>query len=654
MDTPAAAATGGLPSPAKAKPPSKAIPPGGKRPTAPPSNGPKVLSAGGGRRAEVPPRKPPAPLGAKAVVRKLPAERPEGGRKAPGPPTANAKSAPAKPERPEPAKSSRSTAPSTQSAIPGSSRPLAKTKPAALPGSQSGATPSPKIPIAIATKRDTKVRLVAPTPSKLAASPAKTPRPRPPPAPRPPPTPTSPKEKLKAKSPSRPGGNILAASAPKKPPGAKTPRKETGKKPAPGEAGTRGAKTETPGGIGETGNTGLEQDMPGTQGRGRDSSVPLGPEPPADTQTQPSPAPTQTLPPVREDGVEEDKTPRAPAPADQEPDGPTEPLLASLGSQTGAGSSGETGSTCLEQAISPTLLGDLQHDARMDGLQETLSPSEHPTTAPQIPVAAPLQPGAPAGGTAGPVAASPKPQILPLGLPRSPGKGSSSSPSSTLSGPELAGQSSSETSTPEELRAYDSSSGVESKSDERPPAPSPGPGEPDLSIRRLPGSRGDLLKMSPEDSEGLGSGEAGTETPSSTPSPPLAPPAGAPIHWCCPHKIEEEETEVPGFGTGPRSLPTGFYSFTQQKQHRLQLLPPAFPAEPKAEPLDTADLCGQIYSCKKCVVDCEPEQEGQGGAVSIRPKRKVGLGRTGSPAPLTSSPPSTKQRGVLRPQGWKT
>lgn len=67
----------------------------------------------------------------------------------------------------------------------------------------------------------------------------------------------------------------------------------------------------------------------------------------------------------------------------------------------------------------------------------------------------------------------------------------------------------------------------------------------------------------------------------------------------------------------------GFYSFTQQKQHRLQLLPPAFPAEPKAEPLDTADLCGQIYSCKKCVVDCEPEQEGQGGAVSIRPKRKV-------------------------------
>ncbi|XP_077183456.1 proline-rich protein 36 isoform X2 [Paroedura picta] len=49
----------------------------------------------------------------------------------------------------------------------------------------------------------------------------------------------------------------------------------------------------------------------------------------------------------------------------------------------------------------------------------------------------------------------------------SPERGGSSSKSSTLSGPDLAGKSSSETSTPEELRDYDSSSGVESKSDER-------------------------------------------------------------------------------------------------------------------------------------------------------------------------------------------
>lgn len=48
----------------------------------------------------------------------------------------------------------------------------------------------------------------------------------------------------------------------------------------------------------------------------------------------------------------------------------------------------------------------------------------------------------------------------------SPERGGSSK-SSTLSGPDLAGKSSSETSTPEELRDYDSSSGVESKSDEK-------------------------------------------------------------------------------------------------------------------------------------------------------------------------------------------
>ncbi|XP_053232323.1 proline-rich protein 36 isoform X3 [Podarcis raffonei] len=50
---------------------------------------------------------------------------------------------------------------------------------------------------------------------------------------------------------------------------------------------------------------------------------------------------------------------------------------------------------------------------------------------------------------------------------QSPERGGSSSKSSTLSGPDLAGKSSSETSTPEELLDYDSSSGVESKSEEK-------------------------------------------------------------------------------------------------------------------------------------------------------------------------------------------
>ncbi|KAG6922588.1 proline rich 36 [Chelydra serpentina] len=149
---------------------------------------------------------------------------------------------------------------------------------------------------------------------------------------------------------------------------------------------------------------------------------------------------------------------------------------------------------------------------------------------------------------------------------------SRSSKSSTLSGPDLAGKSSSETSTPEELRDYDSSSGVESKSDEKleqtfPRSPLEDlPGEQDLGIHMdkgddeaetLPADEllgdppteptvsseeegeldGDLLKepsfpatgkplvcrvASPprkpslEESEELGSGDAGTGTPAST------------------------------------------------------------------------------------------------------------------------------------------
>ncbi|KAJ8346219.1 hypothetical protein SKAU_G00304120 [Synaphobranchus kaupii] len=59
------------------------------------------------------------------------------------------------------------------------------------------------------------------------------------------------------------------------------------------------------------------------------------------------------------------------------------------------------------------------------------------------------------------------------------------SQSSTLSGPELAPRSSSETSTPEELRDYDSSSGVESRSEDKQDTPAPRPppdAEQDLGI----------------------------------------------------------------------------------------------------------------------------------------------------------------------------
>ncbi|KAJ8251669.1 hypothetical protein GJAV_G00223840 [Gymnothorax javanicus] len=53
------------------------------------------------------------------------------------------------------------------------------------------------------------------------------------------------------------------------------------------------------------------------------------------------------------------------------------------------------------------------------------------------------------------------------------------SQSSTLSGRELAARSSSETSTPEELRDYDSSSGVESRSEDKQETPVPQPAQPD-------------------------------------------------------------------------------------------------------------------------------------------------------------------------------
>ncbi|XP_067419907.1 LOW QUALITY PROTEIN: proline-rich protein 36 [Emydura macquarii macquarii] len=200
-----------------------------------------------------------------------------------------------------------------------------------------------------------------------------------------------------------------------------------------------------------------------------------------------------------------------------------------------------------------------------------------------------LEPPASRGSPMGPEVTMHKPQTLPLKsleLPQEPapplpppGQLSSSSAesegpaksrsskSSTLSGPDLAGKSSSETSTPEELRDYDSSSGVESKSDERleqtfPRSPLEDlPGEQDLGIHMdkgedeaetLPADEllgdlpteptvsseeegeldGDLLKAtakplvclaaspprkpSLEESEELGSGDAGSGTPAST------------------------------------------------------------------------------------------------------------------------------------------
>ncbi|XP_032995594.1 proline-rich protein 36 [Lacerta agilis] len=158
---------------------------------------------------------------------------------------------------------------------------------------------------------------------------------------------------------------------------------------------------------------------------------------------------------------------------------------------------------------------------------------------------------------------------------QSPERGGSSSKSSTLSGPDLAGKSSSETSTPEELLDYDSSSGVESKSEEKleqtchqllsPLEDLPGeldlgihmekgddeaetlpadevlgdpPTEPTVSSEEEAELDTDLLKdpgfaktavclstsfpgkpslpHSVEESDELGSGDAGTETPAST------------------------------------------------------------------------------------------------------------------------------------------
>nr|XP_008171657.2 proline-rich protein 36 [Chrysemys picta bellii] len=166
----------------------------------------------------------------------------------------------------------------------------------------------------------------------------------------------------------------------------------------------------------------------------------------------------------------------------------------------------------------------------------------------------------------------PPPGQLSSSSAESEGPSKSRSKSSTLSGPDLAGKSSSETSTPEELRDYDSSSGVESKSDEKleqsfPRSPLEDlPGEQDLGIHMdkgddeaetLPADEllgdppteptvsseeegeldGDLLKEpgfpamgkplvfrapspphkpSLEELEELGSGDAGTGTPAST------------------------------------------------------------------------------------------------------------------------------------------
>uniref|UniRef100_A0A452INH4 BTB/POZ domain-containing protein n=1 Tax=Gopherus agassizii TaxID=38772 RepID=A0A452INH4_9SAUR len=240
---------------------------------------------------------------------------------------------------------------------------------------------------------------------------------------------------------------------------------------------------------------------------------------------------------------------------------------------------------------------------------------------------------------------------------------SRSSKSSTLSGPDLAGKSSSETSTPEELRDYDSSSGVESKSDEKleqsfPRSPLEDlPGEQDLGIHMdkgddeaetLPADEllgdppteptvsseeegdldGDLLKEpgfpamgkplvcqvpspphkpSLEESEELGSGDAGTGTPASTNS---ATSFDAAFHLhstdSCgkspglssleseEHSAESTRDQIPK-GLEPASLPEveehGKISLPRdwgcQLEHPLQM-GPADEEEPASQPYGTA------------------------------------------------------------------
>ncbi|MEE6524618.1 hypothetical protein FKM82_024188 [Ascaphus truei] len=133
---------------------------------------------------------------------------------------------------------------------------------------------------------------------------------------------------------------------------------------------------------------------------------------------------------------------------------------------------------------------------------------------------------------------------------------------STLSDPQLAGQSSSETSTPEELRTYeDTSSGVESHSDDAAPSPptmlTP---DPDLGIH-----------MGREEEEG---GEEGGEIPAGTlapkghrtPPPPRDPGTGgsqgpAPLGNFDPATRDppEQKREVTGFNGSrvPAAAPVG-------------------------------------------------------------------------------------------------
>ncbi|KAM9115160.1 proline-rich protein 36 [Pangshura tecta] len=264
-----------------------------------------------------------------------------------------------------------------------------------------------------------------------------------------------------------------------------------------------------------------------------------------------------------------------------------QPRVASPGmSLPGAELTRVTSSSCEEAELQCTCIGS-------PGDVAEVGPTGEPPLKGEADVLEDLEPGGQRESSLGPEVTVRKPQSLPLKslellqepaqCPAPPGQLSSSSAesegpsksrsskSSTLSGPDLAGKSSSETSTPEELRDYDSSSGVESKSDEKleqsfPRSPLEDlPGEQDLGIHMdkgddeaetLPADEllgdppteptvsseeegeldGDLKepgfpamgkplvcwapspprKPSLEESEELGSGEAGTGTPAST------------------------------------------------------------------------------------------------------------------------------------------
>ncbi|XP_065431555.1 proline-rich protein 36 isoform X1 [Chrysemys picta bellii] len=170
----------------------------------------------------------------------------------------------------------------------------------------------------------------------------------------------------------------------------------------------------------------------------------------------------------------------------------------------------------------------------------------------------------------------PPPGQLSSSSAESEGPSKSRSKSSTLSGPDLAGKSSSETSTPEELRDYDSSSGVESKSDEKleqsfPRSPLEDlPGEQDLGIHMDKGDDeaetlpADELLGDPPTEPTVSSEEEG-ELDGDLLKEPGFPAMGKPLVFrapSSPHKPSLEELEELGSGDAGTGTPASTNSAT--------------------------------------------------------------------------------------------